>query len=298
MRMRALVLGAAAGGGLPQWNCGCRNCDAARAGKLAAQTQSSLAVTVDDKTWIIFNASPDIRAQFTNNRQLWPTHLRESPLHSLVLTNADIDHIAGLLTLREKQPFTLFLTERLDEILKPNSVFQALDPALVSKRICKLDTWFQIGATSKARLFPVPGKVPLFLEKDEVDTGMLGEQTVGIEFEANGARLLYVPGCAAITAEIEAKVTDADALFFDGTLFDDREMITAGLGQKTGKRMGHMSMSGEEGSLAAFHKFKCPRKIFVHINNTNPVWAEGSPERKEVEANGWEIGYDGMEITL
>jgi pyrroloquinoline quinone biosynthesis protein B len=298
MRMRALVLGSAAGGGLPQWNCGCSNCSAARTGRLTAQTQSSLAVTGDGTAWIVFNASPDIRAQFTDNSQLWPTDLRKSPLHSLILTNGDIDHIAGLLTLREKQQFTLYLTETLDEILTSNSVFQALDPALVSKRICKLDTWFEISASSRARLFPVPGKVPLFLEDNEVDTQMLGGQTVGIEFEANGARLLYVPGCAAVTPGIETKLDGADVLFFDGTLFQDDEMIAAGLGQKTGRRMGHISMSGKDGSLAALQKFDRLRKIYVHINNTNPVWVEDSQERRHVEAAGWEVGYDGMEITL
>ncbi len=298
MRMRALVLGSAAGGGLPQWNCGCGNCNAARVGSLVAQTQSSLAVTVDDKAWTLFNASPDIRLQLASNSRLWPTDLRKSPIHSLILTNGDIDHVGGLLTLREKQPFTLYLTKNLDEILTSNSIFQALDPALVTKRICELDTWFEIGSVARARLFPVPGKVPLFLEGENINTQMLGEQTVGIEYEANGARLLYIPGCAAVTPEIDAKMAHADVLFFDGTLYSDDEMIAAGLGKKTGARMGHMSMSGASGSLIAFQKFGRLRKIYVHMNNTNPVWVADSPERKHAQTSGWEIGYDGMEIVL
>lgn len=298
MRMRALVLGAAAGGGLPQWNCGCTNCNDARAGRLAAQTQSSLAVTDDGRTWTVFNASPDIRLQLAANKQFWPTGLRKSPVHSLIMSNGDIDHIGGLLTLREKQPFTLYLTEMLDEILQSNSVFQALDPVLVSRKICKLDTWFATSGTGRARLFAVPGKVPLFLEGDDVNTQMLGEQTVGIEFEANGARLLYIPGCAAITPDIEVRIEGADVVFFDGTLYTDDEMIVAGLGEKTGARMGHMSMSGTGGSLQAFQKFDRLRKIYVHMNNTNPVWVEDSPERRDVHASGWEVGFDGMEIEL
>jgi pyrroloquinoline quinone biosynthesis protein B len=298
MRMRVLVLGAAAGGGLPQWNCGCSNCIAARTGKLSQQTQSSLAVTSNGLDWTLFNASPDIRSQLTNNRQLWPTDLRKSPLHSLVLTNGDIDHIGGLLTLREKQPFTLFLTEKMNEILNSNPVFHALDPMFVTKHICKLNTWFNINKTARARLFPVPGKVPLFMEEREINTLLLGEQTVGVEYESGGARLLYIPGCAAITSEIETKITKSDILFFDGTLYADNEMIETGLGTKTGARMGHISMSGEVGSLTALHKFTNLRKIYIHMNNTNPVWVPNSIERAHVQSSGWEVGFDGMEIAL
>lgn len=298
MRMCALILGAAAGGGLPQWNCGCKNCNAAREGLIPAQTQSSLAVSSDGSSWTLLNASPDIRQQISRNKALWPAGLRASPISSIVLTNGDIDHIAGLLTLREKQPFALYLTATLDDVLNSNSVFRALDPELVSKHICELDTWFDIDPSARMKLFAVPGKVPLFMEEGVVETDLMGEQTVGVEYEAHGARLLYIPGCAFITPEIEAKIAACDALFFDGTLFSDDEMIRAGLGQKTGKRMGHISMSGPEGSLRALGQFEKCRKIYVHMNNTNPVWDPESAERAAVRASGWEVGYDGMEIVL
>jgi pyrroloquinoline quinone biosynthesis protein B len=296
--MCALILGAAAGGGLPQWNCGCKNCTSARLGTLPPQSQSSLAVSADGVSWTIFNASPDLRQQLLSNRQLWPTGLRHSPVESVVLTNGDVDHITGLLTLREKQPFTLYVTPAMQEILRANPVFQALDPTCVVTQVCHLDDWFDLGSAARARLFAVPGKVPLYLEDGDVDTQLLGEQTVGVEYEANGARLLYIPGCAAVTASIEAKVERCDLLFFDGTLYSDREMIDAGLGQKTGARMGHMSMGGPEGSLAALKQFDHCRKIFIHMNNTNPVWDPDSAERAAVLDAGWGIGHDGMEVVL
>jgi pyrroloquinoline quinone biosynthesis protein B len=298
MRMRALVLGAAAGGGLPQWNCGCANCSAARNGRLVPQTQSSLAVTADGRDWTLFNASPDIRAQLSANEQMWPTGLRTSPLQSVIITNGDIDHIGGLLTLREKQPFTIFLTEAIDAVLNANPVFWVMDRAMVTRRICQLDEWFDLGGAARARLFAVPGKVPLFMESETVETQMLGEQTVGVEYEANGARLLYIPGCSMMTEIIAAKIAEADVLFFDGTLYSDDEMIVAGLGQKTGQRMGHMPMSGAGGSLEIFKPFKDVRKIYVHMNNTNPVWAADSAERAHAQSCGWDIGHDGMEIAL
>jgi pyrroloquinoline quinone biosynthesis protein B len=298
MRMRALVLGAAAGGGLPQWNCGCANCFDARTGALTPQTQSSLAVTSDGQSWTVFNASPDIRAQLAANPQMWPKDLRTSPLTALIITNGDIDHIGGLLTLREKQPFTLFLTDAINAVLNANPVFSVMDPSLVTRRICQLDQWFDLDGASRARLFAVPGKVPLFMEGDTVEAQLLGEQTVGIEYEASGARMLYIPGCAAMTDDIAAKITAADLLFFDGTLYTDDEMIAAGLGQKTGLRMGHMPMSGSGGSLETFKPFKNIRKIYVHMNNTNPVWAADSAERAHAHACGWDIGHDGMEIDL
>jgi pyrroloquinoline quinone biosynthesis protein B len=298
MRMRALVLGAAAGGGLPQWNCGCSNCIAARTGALTPQTQSSLAVTSDGQHWTVFNASPDIRAQLAANPQMWPTDLRTLPLTAVIITNGDIDHIGGLLTLREKQPFTLLLTDAINAVLNANPVFSVMDPSLVTRQICQLDQWFDLGGASRARLFAVPGKVPLFMEGDTVETQLLGEQTVGVEYEANGARLLYIPGCAAMTEIIAAKIAEADVLFFDGTLYSDEEMIAAGLGQKTGRRMGHMPMSGAGGSLEIFKPFKNVRKIYVHMNNTNPVWVPGSAARAHAQVSGWDIGHDGMEIEL
>ncbi len=296
--MRALVLGAAAGGGLPQWNCGCRNCKLARTGEIPAQTQSSIAVSCEGADWAVLNASPDIRSQLSANAQMWPVSLRGSPVKSVLLTNGDIDHIGGLLTLREKQPFTIFLTRALDDILSDNPVFSALDAACVKRVVCELDEWREILPDMRAKFFAVPGKIPLFMETGSVETEMLGGQTVGVAVEAKGARLLYVPGCSKMTAEIEAMSDGADALFFDGTLYRDDEMIREGLGQKTGFRMGHMPMTGPGGSLQLLADMNVKRKIYIHLNNTNPAWLPGSAERETVEGAGVEIGYDGMEVRL
>lgn len=295
MALRARILGAAAGGGLPQWNCGCENCALARSGAIPAQTQSSLAVTANGRDWAILNASPDLRAQLAGAPPLHPAGPRESPIRAVLLTNGDIDHIAGLLTLREKQPFTLFATREIHTVLAANPIFSALDPALVRRAEIALDQPVEIVPGVTAELFAVPGKVPLYLEGDEVETGVEGEQTVGV---ALNGRAFYIPGCAAVTPALAARLSGAELVFFDGTLWTDDEMILAGLGEKTGRRMGHVSISGPSGAIDAFAGLKVARKIFVHMNNSNPVLRPGSAERAEAEAAGWTIGQDGMEVAL
>ncbi|WP_026613864.1 pyrroloquinoline quinone biosynthesis protein PqqB [Ensifer aridi] len=297
--LRIIVLGTAAGGGLPQWNCGCLNCSAARDpdSALRPQTQSSLAVSLDGEAWTIFNASPDIRQQIQSNRQLQPRRLRHTPIESVVLTNGDIDHLAGLLVLREKQAFTVFATGAVNQIIAENSIFGVLDPGLVSRKTVRVEEPFSPLPGLEARLFAVPGKVPLFLESGEPDLNVQGENTVGVELRAGSKRIYYVPGCGMLTEVLGARLRDADALFFDGTLYRDDEMIAAGTGHKTGRRMGHMPIVGEGGSLDALAALNIGRKIYVHINNTNPIWRAG-PERAYVESRGFEVGFDGMEIHL
>jgi pyrroloquinoline quinone biosynthesis protein B len=297
--LRILVLGAAAGGGLPQWNCACPNCVAARdpGSGVRPQTQSSLAVTLDGEAWAIFNASPDLRQQVQDNSALQPRRLRGTPIKSVVLTNGDVDHLVGLLVLREKQPFAIYSTSAVAQVIDDNSVFRVLDPELVSRSITALEEPFFPLPGLKALFFAVPGKVPLYLEEGEPELDTESEQTVGIELSAGTKRFYYIPGCGMVQDNLAARVENADALFFDGTLFRDDEMIAAGAGQKTGRRMGHMSISGEGGSLEALGSLRIKRKIYVHINNTNPIWQPG-PERAEVEGRGFEIGFDGMEICL
>ena len=297
-RLRALVLGAAAGGGLPQWNCGCPNCEAARKGAIPALTQSSLAVTVDGEQWAVLNASPDIGQQIFATPALHPRGPRQSPISAVLLTNGDIDHVAGLLTLREKQPFTLWMTGGIAEVIGGNAIFDALDPNLVVRRQARLDEPFELLPGLTATLFAAPGKVPLYMEgaEDMLDTAMEGEQTVGVALEGGGARAFYVPGCARVTSALADRLRGADAVFFDGTLWTDDEMIRLGLGRKTGRRMGHIAMSGPEGSIAALAPLDIGRKVFVHMNNSNPVLVPGSPARREAEAAGWTIGADRMEI--
>lgn len=297
MQFRARILGAAAGGGLPQWNCGCENCRLARAGEIPSQTQSSLAVSADGENWAILNASPDIRAQLAATPELHPTGLREMPLRSVLLTNGDIDHVAGLLTLREMQPFTLFATAGIHEVLAENPIFSALNPSVVTRANVELEAPAEIVPGLTATLFAVPGKVPLYMEGETVETELVGEQTVGVELKTATETVFYIPGCALLNDALRQRLHGAALVFFDGTLWRDDEMVRAGLGQKTGKRMGHISMSGEGGSIAAFAGLEIGRKVFVHMNNTNPVLRPDAPERAKAEAAGWIIGQDGLELT-
>ncbi len=309
--LRALVLGSAAGGGFPQWNCNCDVCRAARAGDRGAfaRTQSSLAVTADGKDWFLLNASPDLRTQINANPQLHPAEgPRHSPIRGVVLTNGDVDHLAGLLTLRESTPLAIYATSRVHEVLKGNSIFGVLNPDLVERREMTLGEPFglvtpdgeETGLTVEA--FTVPGKVALYLEDASAgpNFGTRPEDTVGLEVTASGGEtsFFYIPGCAEVTDELAARLKGAPLVFFDGTLWHDEEMIDAGLGVKTGKRMGHISISGSAGTIAAFEALDVRRKVFIHINNTNPVLLDESAERREAEAAGWEVAYDGMEIGL
>ncbi len=219
------------------------------------------------------------------------------PLTSVVLTNGDIDHVAGLLTLREQHRFDLFATQGIHDVLNENPIFDALRPGIVPRKPIALGTAFTPSPGLTAELFAVPGKVPLYLEGETVKTDLIGEQTVGVELTSNGKKAHYIPGCAKMDDALRARLEGSDAVFFDGTLWSDDEMQRAGVGQKTGKRMGHMSMSGPEGSIAAFDGIGIRQKVFVHMNNTNPVWRPDSEERAQAEAAGWIIAEDGMEIT-
>lgn len=294
------MLGAAAGGGLPQWNCNCSNCAAARdpASGLPPQTQSSLAVTLDGRNWLLFNASPDIRQQLQQTPHLHPKALRHSPIQSVVITNADIDHIGGLLTLREKQSFGLFTTPAIGEVLA-EPIFRVLDADLVQRHHIGLEHAFFPLDGLEARLFAVPGKVPLFLEEGEPELGLEGEQTIGVELRARGKRAYYIPGCATLPDWLCDRIRRADLVLFDGTVFTDTEMIRTGTGIKTGTRMGHMPITGVNpaGSLEQLRHLDIGRIIYTHINNTNPIWRDG-PERQVVLTAGFEIGHDGLEIDL
>lgn len=294
---KALILGAAAGGGLPQWNCGCENCNLARAGDIPASTQSSLAVTMDGTSWVILNASPDIRAQIAANPALHPRNLRDTPITGVLLTNGDIDHVAGLLSLREGQPFTLYATGEIHDVLAANPLMQAVDTARVPRVAIALDQPVTLLPGLTATLFSVPGKVPLYMEGETVETDLEGEQTTGVHLQAGGRNIFYIPGCAAVTDRLATRLRGADMVFFDGTLWRDDEMIRMGLSQKTGRRMGHISMCGPEGSIAALRDLGIGRKIYVHMNNSNPVLRPTTPERAEAESAGWIIGQDGMELT-
>ena len=298
--MHVLVLGSAAGGGFPQWNCRCPVCRLAWAGdpRVTRRTQSSIAVSADGQSWVVVNASPDIRQQILANPALHPRQgSRHTPVSAVILTNGDVDHVAGLLTLRESQSFALYASPSLLDLLDRNAVFCVLDPAHVDRRPIPLEAPVEISGLS-VRCFAVPGKVPLFLEGDRVEVGGETEMTVGLEIATDRRRLVYVPGCAAVNAALLARIAGADLLLFDGTTYTDDEMPKLGLSAKTAARMGHLAMSGADGSMAALSDAAVLRRIYIHINNTNPVLVEGSPERREVEKAGWEVACDGMEVAL
>lgn len=293
--MKIIILGAAAGGGLPQWNCGCANCGAARAGRIPSMTQSSVAVSADGRDWAVLNASPDIRVQMAATPALHPTGPRVMPLRSVMVTNGDIDHVAGLLTLRESQPFDLFATAAIHDALAQNPMLSALRADMVTRRTVVADQTVDLCPGLTATLFAVPGKVPLYQEGAVVETGLIGETTVGVELRAGGRRALYIPGCAEMPGWLTDRIAGADALLFDGTLWEDDEMIRMGLGQKTGRRMGHMAARD---TIEALRDTPIGRRIFVHLNNSNPLTDPGSAQSAEASARGWQIARDGMEITL
>jgi len=300
MRLRALVLGSGGGGGVPQWNCNCRVCGLAWAGdpRVKLRTQSSLAVSADGESWLLLNASIDLRQQILATPTLQPKRQgRHSPIAAVLLTNADVDHAAGLLALRERQPITILGTRSTLDTIGANRIFDVAAHDIVPRRSVELGERFEPLPGLSVELFPVPGKVPLWLEQGDVKTDELGEQTVGLAVEAGGRRLVYAPGCARATDDLHERIANAHALFFDGTLFADDEMILNGLGEKTGRRMGHMPISGPGGTLEALARHKSVRRILTHINNSNPILIEGSPEEAKVKAAGWEIAYDGMEVA-
>jgi len=298
-RLTALVLGAAAGGGFPQWNCRCPVCALAWAGdpRVQRRTQASLAVSVDGERWLLCNASPDLRAQILANTALQPrAGLRHSPIDAVLLTGAEIDQCAGLLTLRERQPFQLYATAATHAAVLDNPMFFALDADYVSRRAVSPGESFAPLDDMAVEIFTVPGKMPLYLEGENPQIGE-SAVNIGVEIESGGKRLLFIPGAAGITPAMRERLSRADVALFDGTLFSDDEMISSGTGVKTGMRMGHMPIDGESGSLAALSPFAA-RRIFIHINNTNPILIDGSPERRRVEEAGFEVAYDGMEIVL
>jgi pyrroloquinoline quinone biosynthesis protein B len=295
--LKAIVLGAAAGGGLPQWNCRCRICCLAREGdpRVRPRTQASVAASADAEHWIVVGASPDLRQQIVETPALAPRHgRRHSPITGIVLLNGDIDAIAGLLTLREGWPFQVIAAAPVLDGLRANPVFDVLDPALVRRVAVPPGQPFDCGHGLAVTLHAMPGKIPLYLE-DRAAAQPEAGPTYAALVAGGGKSVLVAPACAEFTPAVEESLRLADVVFFDGTLFADDEMIRAGVGHKTGRRMGHVSMSGPDGSLA--HLAALPaRRIFIHINNTNPALVEGSPERQAVEAAGCEIAYDGMEV--
>ena len=297
-RLTAIVLGSAAGGAFPQWNCRCSVCTLAWAGdvRVKPRTQAGLAITAGDGRWTLINASPDLGAQIRATPALHPrAALRGSPIEAVILTGAEIDQIAGLLSLRESTPFTLYATPANHAAVSANAMFDAMR-AMTRKAVNPGES-FMLAGGIEASLFMVPGKVPLYLEGVKAALDDESPTNVGIELSRDGARLVFVPGAAAVTPSMRERFARADALLFDGTLFTDDEMLRMRTGEKTGRRMGHIPIDGTDGTLQALQDVTAQR-IFIHINNTNPMLIADSPERAKVEAAGWQLAEDGMEIVL
>jgi pyrroloquinoline quinone biosynthesis protein B len=309
--LKVLILGSAAGGGSPQWNCNSEVSKAVR-GKVAGtspRTQSSIVVTANDDEWFLFNASPDLGSQVLNNEQMHPQKgLRHSPISGVVLTNGDVDHVAGLLTLRERQNLSVYAHTRVHNVLKSNSIFNVLNPEYVDRREMKMNDSFELtnkegkGSGIMVEAFEVPGKIALWLE-DESKGENFGTQegdTIGLKISSKDTdeSFFYIPACAKMTEELSKRIENSQLVLFDGTLWKNDEMASSKVGEKTGQRMGHMNNSGPDGSMEAFKNLNVKKKIFIHINTTNPILLSTSDERKIVEENGWEVSYDGMEIKL
>ena len=308
--LRIVVLGAAAGGGVPQWNCGCAVCLAARTEHPELQsTQASIAISTDGDHWFLINASPDLRQQLIATPKLHPKAgmLRHSPISGVVLTNAEVDAVAGLLSMREGSPFTIYAHPRVLAILKSNSIFDVLNPKNVRREPIEADQAFEPtlpdGSPCGIEILPfaVPGKGAWYLEGSAHPAGETGVgDTLGLRIKdkASGKYLYFLAASAGVTADLRARLAGASAILFDGTVWRDDELIAAGLGTKTGQDMGHIAMSGDRGAIQSLAGLDIDQKLFLHINNSNPVLLSDSAERKAAEHAGWQIPSDGTEITL
>jgi pyrroloquinoline quinone biosynthesis protein B len=306
--MRVHVLGSAAGGGFPQWNCNCRNCSGLRHGSIrtSARTQSSIAVSADGERWYLANASPDIRQQIESFAGLHPRRgARDTPIQAILLTNADVDHVAGLLSLRESQPLRIYATETVRRwVIGSNAILGVLNVAPKQSHWDKIktpETRPLIGLDGKAsgilfEAFAVPGKPPAYLGLQAAPS----EATVGLRFIDERSRrcVAYVPGIKEINPRLDQILQACDCILFDGTCWSDDELIAQGVGSKTALAMGHLPIGGPDGSLVKMAKVAGQRRIYVHINNTNPILDEDSQSRREVQRAGWEIAFDGMDFEV
>lgn len=252
-------------------------------------------MTLDGESWVVLNASPDLGSQIRATPALWPRGERHSPISTIVLSSAEIDHVAGLLSVRERHPFDLIALAPVLDAIGANPIFAAVPARRVAANA--LDPIVLAGGLT-AELFPVPGKVPLYLEDSVSRLESEAGEAAGIRISGRGRSIVYIPGCAALSDDVRAKVDSADVVFFDGTLCTDDEMIRAGVGEKTGRRMGHMPITGAGGSLSWLAGLPVARKVYIHLNNTNPALIESSPERLMIEDAGVAVAYDGMEVRL
>jgi pyrroloquinoline quinone biosynthesis protein B len=301
--MRAIILGSAAGGGVPQWNCGCGNCVEARS-RGANRTQSSVALSADGERWILLNASPDLRTQFAAHRELWPCGQRRSPVAALILTDAEIDHTLGLLLLRESvAALPVYAPAGVTALLSAEwplyrvlAGYAGVEPrALEDGRPIPLTdaSGTPLGISCSANA--VARRPPRYARAAPAATFDVG---LRLTDELTGGTLAYVPTAGAVDDAVRRVATGADLLFFDGTFWSDDELRTAGVDAPTAREMGHLPVGGPGGSLELLASLGAKRTVLVHLNNTNPLIRAGSPERARVEAAGIVVGADAMEFEV
>jgi pyrroloquinoline quinone biosynthesis protein B len=312
--MQVKILGSAAGGGFPQWNCACPNCRSLRAGTFQgkARTQTQVALSADSKHWFLLGASPDLRAQIEFTPELHPQaadhDTRHSPISGAVFLNADIDHVLGLLLLRELQPLSAYASLSVRRILtEDNSMFvmlQRVSDQLKWQEI-ELDEVFSllnpIGEDSGLRCRPLSlGRhYPAYVSRRRQTELTRREASLGLIVESpSGKRLAYMPAVPQIDDVLLNEADSADVLLFDGTFWSDDELVRVQGSGQTSWEMGHVPVSSPEGSLEKLAHLRCPRKIYVHINNTNPMLDEASAEHRQVREAGWEIAEDGWQFDL
>lgn len=303
------ILGSAAGGGFPQWNCACDNCSGLRQGVIAAspRTQESSGLSADGRDWFLINASPDIRMQIEGFGSLHPVTGRATPIEAIFLTNGDLDHCLGLLSLRESQPLVVYATDTVRRgFTEGNVLYRTLErfPDQITWRRLVLGEEDAVlcangvpsGLTVTA--FAVPGKPPIHLD------GMVArehpELNVGLRFRqvGNGRVLVYLSSVGRITAALLDRLAGVDGIVFDGTFWSSDELSAPGFVRKSAEELAHWPVGGTDGSLATLADIRARHRIFIHINNTNPILREDAPERAMVEAAGWQVGRDGMEIHV
>ena len=306
--MRIKVLGSAAGGGFPQWNCGCVNCHGLRQGTLhgKARSQAQLAVSADGQAWFLLNASPDLRTQIETTPELHPAAgARQSPIDGIVLSSGDLDNVLGLLLLREFQPLRIFSTSAIRQIVsQDNSFFRLLErvPGQVTWTEIRPGAVFELKSVERTgiccRAIALPGSYPAYVSGDERARLAKEQAVLALVLEGQGGKMVFAPALPAITDELRAAMPDCDLLFVDGTFWSDDELQRARGGGPTAREMGHLPVGGPGGSLDQLASLKGPRKIYIHINNTNPMLDEESAQHRQAREAGWEIAEDGWEFAL
>jgi pyrroloquinoline quinone biosynthesis protein B len=310
--MRVTVLGSAAGGGFPQWNCACLNCSHVRAGKAYFQARSQAQVVVspvDGETYLL-SASPDLRTQILSEPLLNPSQSpRHTPIAGVILTSADVDSVVGLLHLREFQPLQIYSTPSIRRILlEENHIFRVLDranPPAVWHDVSP-NAWFPLGTASasteefaaRCRMVPLGGMYPDYVSEELRRALPLGEAVTGLVLAQGNKRIFYAPTLPGRSEEWKEWARSSDLCLFDGTFWSENELISAGVGSKTATEIGHIPLSGPDGLLAQHDFAKGGRRVLIHINNTNPILNEESSESRAVRDAGWEIAYDGMSFEV